>query len=197
MRTHGDDGCSNAASPNDVGLTAMGLGCARGEWDDFEWFVLDAQDSDAEQVWVDDAATRVLLCDLDNLRAGPRTLAARMRVAVDLARQADVVAFAGQADTVGRCTGLLEEFAGQVMTVGAGRDAADYALLDVADRVRSHGMECVVMSNDGIFARLALRGPLTVVSPRPSAASTRLVAASRVILDVRDLDRADVVAAVA
>lgn len=173
----------------------MGLGCARGEWDDFEWFALHAADDDG--VWVDDEAARVLLCDLDNLRADPERLAARMRVAVELARQADVVAFAGQAGSVSRCIDLLAEFRDHVLGVGADRNAADYALLDAADQHRGAHVQFVVMSNDGIFARLALRGALTVVSPRPEAASSRLTKAARAVLDVSELGLPDITPAVA
>jgi hypothetical protein len=175
----------------------MGLGCDRGEWDDFEWFALHAAADGATRVWADDLAVRVLLCDLDNLRADPRRLAVRMRVAVELARQADVSAFAGQADSVSRCSGLLAEFHDQVMTVGPGRDAADHALLASADREGARQVQFVVMSNDGIFARLALRGALTVVSPRPHQASSRLHKVARALLDVTDLADGELVPAVA
>ena len=113
----------------------MGLGCARSEWDDFEWFALHADDDNAPPIWIDDDSTRVLLCDLDNLRADPRRLAARIRVAVELAQAADVVLFAGQAESVRR-SGVPPEFRDEVITVGSGRDAADHALLTVAESVR-------------------------------------------------------------
>jgi len=175
----------------------MGLGCASSEWDDFEWFALHADDDGVQQVWVDDAAARVLLCDLDNMRADPRRLAARMRVAVELAREADVSAFAGQADSVSRCVGLLGEFRDHVMTVGRGRNAADYALLASADGASAPLVQFVVMSNDGIFARLALRGPLTVVSPSRLKASSRLVKAARAMVDVSELIHDEIAPAVA
>jgi hypothetical protein len=175
----------------------MGLGCARSEWDDFEWFSLQADDGDAPLIWVDDDATRVLLCDLDNLRADPRRLAARMRVAVELARTADVSVFAGQAESVSRCALLVAEFRERVITVGPGRDAADHALLAAAERVFARHVQFVAMSNDGIFARLALRGPLTVVSPSRQRASSRLIEVARAVVDVSDLAGHDLVSAVA
>jgi len=175
----------------------MGLGCARSEWDDFEWFPLQTDDDDPSIIWVDDDATRVLLCDLDNLRADPRRLAARMRVAVELAREADVSVFAGQADSVSRCARMVAEFREQVITVGPGRDAADHALLASADRVRARQVQFVAMSNDGIFARLAERGPLTVVSPSRLRASSRLVKVARTVVDVSDLACHDLVSAAA
>jgi hypothetical protein len=82
---------------------------------------------------------------------------------------------------------LLEEFRDQAMAVGPGRNAADHALLASADRITGRHVQFVVMSNDGIFARLALRGDLTIVSPSPPEASIRLVRAARVMFDVRDL----------
>ena len=176
---------------------AMGLGCARSEWDDFEWFPLHADDDNVPLVWIEDDATRVLLCDLDNLRADPRRLAARMRVAVEIARAADVPVFAGQAESVRRCGQLAAEFRDDVITVGSGRDAADHALLAVAERVRVHRVQFVVMSNDGIFARLALRGPLSVVSPSRERASSRLVKVARVLVDVSDLAEDEIMPAVA
>lgn len=175
----------------------MGLGCARSEWEEFEWFSLQADDDDVPLIWVDPDATRVLLCDLDNLRADPRRLAARIRVAVELAREADVSLFAGQAESVNRCARFVDEFRDQVITVGAGRNAADHALLESAERVRTCRVQFVAMSNDGIFARLALRGPLTVVSPSPSRASSRLVKVARAVVDVADLAWPDPAEAVA
>jgi len=174
----------------------MGLGCARSEWDDFEWFALHADDDNAPPIWSDDDSTRVLLCDLDNLRADPRRLAARIRVAVELAQAADVVLFAGQAESVRR-SGVPAEFRDEVITVGSGRDAADHALLTVAERVRGGPLQFVVMSNDGIFARLALRGPLGVVSPTVVRASIRLVKAAHTLVDVGELTRDEIVPAVA
>jgi hypothetical protein len=175
----------------------MGLGCARSEWDDFEWFALHAEVGAADKIWVDDGSVRVLLCDLDNLRADPRRLRSRMQVAVELARQADVTAFAGQADSVGRCRGLLAEFADDVVTAGPDRDAADEALLACADHVRDRHVQFAVMSNDGIFARLAVRGALTIVSPSQLKVSSRLVNAARAVVDVSDLATDEIVPAVA
>lgn len=174
----------------------MGLGCARSEWDDFEWFPLHADHDNAPRIWIDDDSTRVLLCDLDNMRADPRRLAARMRVAVEIAQAADVAVFAGQAESVRRCA-IAVELCDDVITVGSGRDAADHALLASAEAVRAARVQFVVMSNDGIFARLALRGPLSVVSPILERASTRLVNAARSLVDVSDLTGDEIVPAVA
>ena len=51
----------------------------------------------ADPPWTDSDASRVLLVDLDNLRAAPSRLRARLAVVVALAREADHAAFAGQA----------------------------------------------------------------------------------------------------
>jgi hypothetical protein len=47
-----------------------------------------------------------------------------------------------------------------------------------------------VLSNDGIFASLADRGPVTVLSPGASALSDRLFDAARVVIDLMTLERA-------
>ncbi|HUW16885.1 MAG TPA: hypothetical protein VMW94_07385, partial [Actinomycetes bacterium] len=95
----------------------MGLWRSPGDWDDYEWFrladVVDApvararsDDPDsaddagvamgrwlvdklrAEPLWSPDAGRRILLVDLDNLRAAPSRLRARLTVVVELAREA-------------------------------------------------------------------------------------------------------------
>jgi hypothetical protein len=170
----------------------MGLGSDRSEWDDVEWFDLDTVSATPplDHVWAESGGVRVLLCDLDNLRADPTRLRARMKVAVALARTADVRAFAGQEDAVRRNESALAAYADYVIAVGAERDAADHALLAVAAQVHATKVQFVVMSNDGIFASLAARGPLTVVSPGAAALSDRLEAAAVKVVDVDRLDRA-------
>ena len=69
-----------------------------------------AQQVLAEGLWVEHDAPRILLVDLDNLRAGPQRWAARMGAVVALARQADHVVLAGQEGQVRRARPHLAEF---------------------------------------------------------------------------------------
>lgn len=177
----------------------MGLGCSRGEWDDYEWFAFDdvaaasleslPADTAArvESLWDLDGATRVLLCDLDNLRADSARLRSRLAIAVALARTAHVAAFAGQSDAVERSRAALAEFGDSALAVGTGRNAADHELLRVADAVDAPAPHFIVMSNDGIFAGVAARGALTVVSPGAAALSQRLVTAAVRVVDLDEL----------
>jgi len=110
----------------------MGLGGGPKEWDDYEWVDLAAlatvrvrgrrpsgeplADGDEMEplaqelsswlernvLWVPGPSTRVLLVDLDNLRADPRRWRARMAAVVTLARQADHAVLAGQEGAVRR-----------------------------------------------------------------------------------------------
>ena len=75
---------------------------------------------------------RLLLVDLDNLRAGPTRWAARMAVVVALARQSDHAVMAGQVGAVARAWPHLAEFADAALAVPDGSDVADHALLDGA-----------------------------------------------------------------
>lgn len=157
---------------------------------------------------------RLLLVDLDNLRAGPTRWAARMAVVVALARQSDHAVMAGQVGAVSRALPHLAEFAGAAQAVPDGSDVADHALLDGArawaaslgvvtapgadaegEDLRAgpppSGGQVVVASNDGIFAELAEAGwSLTVLSPGSHALSDRLGSAARRTVDLVDAERA-------
>jgi len=188
----------------------VGLGYGQREWDDYEWFpsgggrrgpavVAEAGDPDGasaalvervlrDQVWEPDDAPRILLVDLDNLRAGPIRWRARMAVVVALARQADHVALAGQEGAVRRARPHLEEFAGTAVAVAAGSDLADVALLAKVDELDLPDAQHLVVSNDGIFAELAQCGPLVVLSPGRDALSDSLAAASVRVIDLAALE---------
>jgi hypothetical protein len=188
----------------------VGLGYRKREWDDYEWFpsgggrrgpavVAEAGDPDGasaalvervlrDQVWEPDDAPRILLVDLDNLRAGPVRWRARMAVVVALARQADHVALAGQEGAVRRARPHLEEFAGTAVAVAAGSDLADVALLAKVDELDLPDAQHLVVSNDGIFAELAQCGPLVVLSPGRDALSDSLAAASVRVIDLAALE---------
>ena len=197
----------------------MGLGGGPSEWDEYEWFRLadlaapvrarhrpgvevDPEEdtgpdplSEALQllvrdypVWAGAGATRVLLVDLDNLRAARGRLRARLAVVVELARQADHVALAGQAGAVERARPWLAEFADRAQSVADGADVADFALLAAALEVPDP-VEVLVVSNDGIFADLADRGDLTVLSPGIDALSDRLYGAASLLVDLAALER--------
>ncbi|MGI4895577.1 MAG: hypothetical protein ACRYF3_10740 [Janthinobacterium lividum] len=139
-------------------------------------------------VWAGAGATRVLLVDLDNLRAARGRLRARLAVVVELARQADHVALAGQAGAVERSKPWLAEFADLAQPVADGADVADFALLAAAGSVPDP-IEVLVVSNDGIFADLAERGDLTVLSPGIDALSERLYGAASLLVDLAALER--------
>jgi hypothetical protein len=184
----------------------MGLGGAPDEWADYEWFRLEDVPapevvrvgpdpaSDALRllvrdypVWAQQGAQRVLLVDLDNLRASPSRLRARLAVVVELARQADHVALAGQVGAVARSRPWLEEFADRAEAVPQGADVADYALLAAAAKV-ADPVEFLVVSNDGIFAELAERGDLTILSPGMDALSAGLHGAASMLVDLAALE---------
>ena len=188
----------------------MGLGYRKREWDDYEWFpsgggrrgpAVPAEPGDPDgasaalvervlrdQIWESDDAPRILLVDLDNLRAGPVRWRARMAVVVALARQADHVALAGQEGAVRRARPHLEEFAGTAVAVAAGSDLADVALLAKVDELDLPDAQHLVVSNDGIFAELAQCGPLVVLSPGRDALSDSLAAASVRVIDLAALE---------
>jgi hypothetical protein len=185
----------------------MGLGGGPSEWDDYEWVRLadltpapagggaarqplaDAVHAWLERrsLWTADAGTRVLLVDLDNLRADPARWRDRMTMVVALARQADAVALAGQEGPVRRARPHLAEFAGRARAVADGSDLADHVLLDAAAELPGKA-QFVVLSNDWIFAGLAERGPLTVLSPGGDALSDRLRGAATRIVDLAALE---------
>jgi hypothetical protein len=138
-------------------------------------------------VWTGGAGSRVLLVDLDNLRADPVRWRDRMAMVVALARQADVVALAGQDGPVRRARPHLEEFAARARAVADGSDLADHVLLDAAAEVAGPA-RFVLLSNDWIFATLADRGTLTVLSPGADALSDRLRAAATRVVDLAALE---------
>ncbi|NAZ75099.1 hypothetical protein GTQ99_06625 [Kineococcus sp. T13] len=183
----------------------MGLGGGPSEWDEYEWVSLeDVPDPDAPApdplgqalralvrdypVWAGQGATRVLLVDLDNLRAARGRLRARLDVVVELARQADHVVLAGQAGAVARSRPWLAEFAAAAQAVADGADVADHVLLAAAAAVPDP-IEVLVVSNDGIFADLAERGDLTILSPGMDALSDRLHGAASLLVDLAALER--------
>ena len=140
-----------------------------------------------KSLWTAGAGTRVLLVDLDNLRADPARWRDRMTMVVALARQADVAALAGQEGPVRRARPHLAEFAARARAVADGSDLADYVLLDAATKVPG-AAQFVVLSNDWIFAGLADRGPLTVLSPGGDALSDRLRDAATRVVDLAALE---------
>lgn len=151
-------------------------------------------------LWLSLSVRKVLLVDLDNLRAGPARWRARMAAVVCLARQADAVHLAGQASAVERARPHLAEFADRAVPVADGADVADHVLLEAAARDAAEalaagedGPQVLVVSNDGIFADLAETGPLVVLSPGVEALSDRLDDAATDILDLYGLE-ADVTA---
>jgi len=198
----------------------MGLGGGPKEWDDYEWVDLAAlatvrvrgrrpsgeplADGDEMEplaqelsswlernvLWVPGPSTRVLLVDLDNLRADPRRWRARMAAVVTLARQADHAVLAGQEGAVRRGRPHLAEFAARARPVADGSDVADFVLLDAADALHADAIQVVVLSNDGIFASLADRGPLVVLSPGADALSDRLREAATRVVDLVALEEA-------
>jgi hypothetical protein len=181
----------------------MGLGPEPPRWEGYEWFdphAVRAPDDSyvaaglaslrSQPLWLPGPATRVLLVDLDNLRVEPVRLRARLAMTVSLAREADHVGFAGQEGSVRRARADLAEFTDRATIVGDGSDEADLALLDVADAVDSDDAQFIVVSNDGIFARLAMRGPLTVLSPGLQSLSDRLTDAAERILDMAVIEAA-------
>ncbi len=197
----------------------MALGNQRGEADEYEWVRLmdlpapaprrapappppEEDDDDpgplaealagwveANPVWHDGVGDRVLLVDLDNLRAGAVRWKARMGLVVALARTADHVVISGQHVAVERGRPFLAEFGPRARPVPDGADLADFVLLEGAQAVPAERRQVVVMSNDGIFAELADRGPVTVLSPGAEALSDRLFDAARVVIDLMTLER--------
>jgi hypothetical protein len=195
----------------------MGLGGGPSEWADYEWVRLGdlpaarvrRQQSRAEVIaegeleplaqvlsgwlernplWLPGDSTRVLLVDLDNLRADPRRWRARMSAVVTLARQADHAVLAGQVGAVRRGRPHLAEFAAQARPVADGGDLADFVLLEAAEALHDDQLQVIVVSNDGIFASLADRGPLVVVSPGTDALSDRLRGAATRVIDLVALE---------
>ena len=195
----------------------MALGNQRREHEDYEWVrladlpaprprrtapVVEDDDGDpgplaealvrwvqSNPVWHDGVGVRVLLVDLDNLRAGAVRWKARMGLVVALARSADHVVISGQHAAVARGLPYLAEFGAAAQPVPDGADLADHVLLEGASQVEADRRQVVVLSNDGIFAELADRGPVTVLSPGASALSDRLFDAARVVIDLMTLEQ--------
>jgi hypothetical protein len=154
-------------------------GAAMGRW------MVDRLDD--EPLWLAGDSERVLLVDLDNLRAAPSRLRARLAVVVSLARQADHAAFAGQTGAVRRSLPWLAEFADLAQTVPD--DLAAHALLARAAELAGPPQQFVVVSNDGIFVELADRGPLALLSPGADAMSDRLSDSAHRVVDLAALEK--------
>ena len=107
---------------------------------------------------------------------------------VELARQADYTAFAGQIGSVARARPLAGRVREAAVAVGGGSDEADWVLLDAAEAVTDYPLQFLVVSNDWIFAGLARRGPLILLSPGADALSDRLRAAAALIVDLAVLE---------
>lgn len=141
-------------------------------------------------LWVRGTGPRILLVDLDNLRAGPTRWQARMEVVAWLARLADHTVIAGQHGAVARARPHLGALGDRAHAVDDGSDLADYVLLEAAEAVVAAAARTVVVSNDGIFIRLAGRGPLTVVSPGLDALSDKLRSAASRVVDLTAVEEA-------
>ena len=184
----------------------MGLGAA-GD-DELEWVDLSLEPAlpslpadagplaEAMQAWAADnlswsegGGRRVLLVDLDNIRADTTTLSGRLALLAVLAAGADHVVLAGQDGAVARSRPWLGVMGPTAYAVPAGRNEADYLLLDEATAlVSGRRAQFVVASNDGIFARLATLGPLTLLSPRIDDLSGRLLDAAQTVVDLAALE---------
>lgn len=141
-------------------------------------------------LWVRGTGPRILLVDLDNLRAGPTRWQARMEVVAWLARIADHTVLAGQHGAVARARPHLGKVGETAHAVDDGSDLADHVLLDGAEAVVAAAARTVVISNDGIFVRLAGRGPLTVVSPGLDALSEKLRTVASRVVDLTAVEQA-------
>jgi hypothetical protein len=129
-----------------------------------------------------------MLVDLDNLRADPVRWRARMAAVLWLARQVDQTVLAGQHGAVARAHPHLAEYADRAQPVPDGSDEADHLLLRAAEAFTGTGGQTLVVSNDGIFADLAARGPLIVISPGGDALSDRLRTAAARLVDLAVLE---------
>jgi hypothetical protein len=181
----------------------MGLGLERGFADEYEWVDLSTFEDPGQRyvshvleslahdpLWLPGPSFRVLLVDLDNLRVEPNRLRSRISMVVALAREADVASFAGQVGSVARARPALGEFARTAVTVGADHNEADEALLRVASAVTAEDVQFLVVSNDGIFAQLARRGPVVVLSPGHASLSDQLADCADRVVDLPALESA-------
>ena len=148
-----------------------------------QWLELD-------QEWVDRAGVRLLLVDLDNLRARRVRWQGRIAAMVWLAGHFEHVVFAGQHDAVRRARTHLGGYAKSAHAVADGSDLADHILLDAATALDVEVDRVVVVSNDGIFAQLAERWPVTVLSPDFNALSDRLRDAAEQVVDLASVEQA-------
>jgi len=185
----------------------VGLGGGTPEDADLEWVrlpdlppdpLLLAQDALAEAMrawgqahlrWDGTDRERFLLVDLDNIRADPARLRARMALMSAVAAEADHVVLAGQDGAVARARPWLGAMAETTYAVPNGADLADHVLLDEARDLSDGGpAQFMVASNDGIFARLANRGPLTLLSPGAASLNDRLRGAAHRVVDLDELE---------
>ena len=143
-----------------------------------------------DPTWADRRGERLLLVDLDNLRAGRLRWQGRIAAMTGLAEHFDHVVLAGQHDAVRRARPHLGDIARAAQGVADGSDLADHVLLDAAMALDAPDAHVVVVSNDGIFAQLAERWPVTVLSPDFQALSERLRDAAVRTVDLAALERA-------
>ena len=142
-----------------------------------------------DPVWAASGAPTLLLVDLDNLRAGRVRWQDRITALAELARCFDHVTMAGQHDAVRRARPHLGDLAEHARAVDDGQDLADHVLLDAARAIPARQLRVMVVSNDGIFATLKERGPLTVLSPDYQALSDQLRARATRLADLASMER--------
>ena len=139
--------------------------------------------------WAAHPGARLLLVDLDNLRAGRVRWQARIDALVALAERFDHVVLAGQHDAVRRARPHLGRYEAATHGVDDGSDLADHILLGAATALHDRDLHVVVVSNDNIFAQLAARWPVSVISPDYQALSDQLRTAAGRIVDLASLER--------
>ncbi|MGZ4718942.1 hypothetical protein [Oryzihumus sp.] len=142
-----------------------------------------------DPVWAASVAPTLLLVDLDNLRAGRVRWQDRITALAALARRFDHVTMAGQHDAVRRARPHLGDLIEHARAVDDGQDLADHVLLDAAKAIPARQLRVMVVSNDGIFATLKDRGPLTVLSPDYQALSDQLRARATRLADLASMER--------
>lgn len=96
---------------------------------------------------------------------------------------------AGQHDAVRRARPHLGDLIEHARAVDDGQDLADHVLLDAATAIPARQLRVMVVSNDGIFATLKDRGPLTVLSPDYQALSDQLRARATRLADLASMER--------